>query len=163
MHFGSHVQGQRRTNLKLPHKNRHEGSIDAALGDDNTVGDFGDPSSYQILLCRKFKRDDEWQYSERRHQGHSVKEANTDFWTFGNQIQVKWGQFCMILGNSHVKIKPITSENVQFTCDIMKMNSHMWICVGNVEFACEEAHLIWLYWPRFVVEILKSQLLMKRT
>lgn len=47
------------TNLKLPHQKRYKGSVDAALGDENTVGELGSVCEPQISLCRKSKHSDE--------------------------------------------------------------------------------------------------------
>lgn len=37
----------------LPHQKRDEGSIDAALGDEDAVGEFGSLCDLQIFLCRE--------------------------------------------------------------------------------------------------------------
>lgn len=52
-------QMERGTNLKLPHQKCDEGSIDAAFGDENTVGEFGSLCDLQIFLCRDFQHSDE--------------------------------------------------------------------------------------------------------
>ncbi len=48
-----------RANLKLPHQERHTGSIEAALDDENDVREFGCLRDPQIFFCQKFKHSDE--------------------------------------------------------------------------------------------------------
>lgn len=43
------------TNLKFIHHKHYKGSIDEALDDKNTVGEFGSLCDLQIVFCRKFK------------------------------------------------------------------------------------------------------------
>lgn len=43
------------TDLKLPHQKCNKGSVDAALGDNNTVGEFGALRDRHKVLCRQIK------------------------------------------------------------------------------------------------------------
>lgn len=43
------------TNLKPPHQKGHKGSVDAALEDEDDVGESGRLCDHQILFCREFK------------------------------------------------------------------------------------------------------------
>lgn len=56
-----------RTNLKLPHQKQDEGSVDGALDDKNTVGEFGRLCDPQVLLCRGCKRSHELIKNENKY------------------------------------------------------------------------------------------------
>lgn len=47
---------KRRTNLNPPHQIGDEDSVDDALDDENTVGEFGGLCDLQIFLCRESKQ-----------------------------------------------------------------------------------------------------------
>lgn len=56
------------TNLKFPHQKGHKGSVDAALDDENGVGEFVGVSDPQIFVCTtKVKHSDELCGSKTTH------------------------------------------------------------------------------------------------